>query len=49
MAIDEQKDEESESPKTTDEKISDLSSKKLSRDEEEKVKGGAYRRPVMLD
>jgi hypothetical protein len=49
MAIDEQKDQESPSPKHTDEKISDLSSKKLSRDEQEKVKGGAARRPVMLD
>jgi hypothetical protein len=49
MAIDEQKDQESESTKPTDEKISDLSSKKLSRDEEEKVKGGAYHRPMMLE
>lgn len=39
MATDERKDRENETPKT-DEKVADLSAKKLNREEEEKVKGG---------
>lgn len=40
MATDERKDRENETPKTKDENVSDLSAKKLNREEEEKVKGG---------
>jgi hypothetical protein len=45
MSTDERKDRENETlPETKkDEKISDLSAKKLNPDEEDKVKGGLFR------
>jgi hypothetical protein len=46
MATDERKDRENETPKTKDENVSDLSAKKLNREEEEKVKGGINFRPT---
>jgi hypothetical protein len=49
MPKDDRKDQETEFPTSTDEKITDLSSKKLNRAEEEKVKGGVSFRPTMLD
>jgi len=47
MATDERKDRENETPKTKDENVSDLSAKKLNREEEEKVKGGLGFRPTV--